>query len=100
MFIFTTSQFFDIIYSVKWGLKIMKAKQHFNFIVRKALTINNHLDKLRDECKACIDAICEHADDYDYDDYIYELALLKQTLEDLASFDLEDSIPAKHENNY
>jgi len=78
----------------------MTAKQHFNFIVRKAHTIDNHLNALRKECKLLIDEIDEHADNYDYSDFEYELALLEETLSNLASFDLEDSIPDKHTCEY
>ena len=73
----------------------MTNKQHFNLIVNRALTINRHLDKLREECEALIDVIIEHKLDYDYDDYVYELALLEETLDELKGFDLEDSIPEK-----
>ena len=78
----------------------MTNKQHFNLIVRKAETINRHLNALRNECKQLIDEIDEHADNYDYADFEYELALLEETLGDLLSFDLEDSIPEKHTNEY
>ena len=75
-------------------------KQHFNNIVKKAEAINRHLNKLRKECKALIDDILDHADNYDSADYEFELALLEETLGDLSSFDLEDSIPEKHTINY
>ena len=78
----------------------MTPKQHFNSIVRKANTINNHLEKIRKECESLINNIQIHADEYDYSDWEYELALLEETLTDLQSFDLEDSIPEKHSNEY
>lgn len=78
----------------------MTPKQHFNKIITKANTINRHLNAIREECKKLIDDILEHADDYDSADYEYELALLEETLGDLANFDLEDSIPEKHTQEY
>lgn len=78
----------------------MTAKQHFNKIVRKALTINRHLESLREECKSLIEDIQIHGDDYDSSDYEYELALLEETLSILESFDLEDSIPDEHTCEY
>ena len=74
----------------------MTAKQHFNKIVRKALTINRHLEVLRKECEELIDEVQIHADDYDYSDWEFDLALLEETLTELSSFDLEDSIPNEH----
>ena len=71
----------------------MTATQHFNKIVRKALTINKHLEALRKECEELIDEVQIHADEYDYSDWEFNLALLEETLTELSSFDLEDSIP-------
>lgn len=78
----------------------MTKKQHFNKIVNRALTIDRHLAKLRKDCEALIGEIQIHADDYDYDDWQFELALLEETLTNLSSFDLEDSIPDKHDCEY
>lgn len=61
-------------------------------IIRKALTINKHLNNLRKECENLIEEIEIFGDEVDYDTYIYELRNLKYTLQDLADFDLEDSI--------
>ena len=80
--------------------KDMTSKQHFNKIVRKALTINRHLNELRKECEDLIDKIYLHADEYDEDDYTYNLRTLEETLEELRSFDLEDSIPDEHTCEY
>ena len=78
----------------------MTPKQHFNKIVKRAWTINNHLEKLRQECEELIDECETHRDEYDERDYTYELALLSQTLDDLKGFDLEDAIPDKHKYEY
>ena len=78
----------------------MTSKQHFNKIVRKAFTINRHLEELRKECESLIEDIQTHADDYDYNDWEFDLALLEETLENLSSFDLEDSIPDEHTCEY
>ena len=78
----------------------MTPKTHFNKIVNKANTINRHLNQLRKDCEILIDEIREHADNFNYDDWHFELALLEETLTDLSSFDLEDSIPDKHTEEY
>ena len=62
-------------------------------IIRKALTINKHLNNLRKECENLIEEIEIFGDEVDPDIYLYELRYLKHTLQDLADFDLEDSIP-------
>ena len=80
--------------------KEMTNKQHFNLIVRKANTLNNHFNKLRQECIALIDEAYEHSDNYDCADYEYELALLVETLNKLASIDIEETIPEKHTIEY
>ena len=73
----------------------MTNKQHFNAIVNKSLTINRHLEKIRQECEEVINEILIHADYYDSADYEYQLKLLEETLTSLQGFDLEDSIPEK-----
>ena len=78
----------------------MTPKQHFNKIVRKAETIQRHLFALQKEADALADMCKEHADDFDYDDWTYELNELNNVLEDLANFDLEDAIPEKHTEEY
>jgi len=78
----------------------MTARQHFNKIVNKALTINRRLRALQKEAEALADECKTHADDYDLRDYNYELAELNNVLEDLAGFDLEDAIPDKHKYEY
>ena len=78
----------------------MTPKQHYNLIVRKALALNTKLRKLEEEAEALIEECDTHRLDYDEDDYTYELAYLSQTLEELASFDLEDAIPNKHTIEY
>lgn len=74
----------------------MKAKTHFNYIVTKALQLNRQLRKLQEKANEIADMCKEHADDFDYSDWIYELNELNNVLEDLAGFDLEDAIPEKH----
>ena len=78
----------------------MTPRQHFNKIVKRAWTINNHLEKLRQEAQALADECKVHYDEYDWRDYNYELAELNNVLEDLAGFDLEDAIPDKHKYEY
>lgn len=78
----------------------MTAKQHFNLIVRKALTLNRHLEALRKDAEALADMCKEHADDYNIEDWDFELNELNNVLEDLAGFDLEDAIPEKHTQEY
>lgn len=78
----------------------MTPKQHYNLIVRKALALNTKLRKLEKEAEALIEECDTHRLDYDEDDYTYSLAYLSQTLEELASFDLEDAIPDKAEYEY
>lgn len=78
----------------------MTAKAHFNKIVTKALRLNEKLRKLEKEAEELADMCKEHADDYNIDDWDFELAELNNVLEDLAGFDLEDAIPEKHTNEY
>lgn len=78
----------------------MTNKQHYNSIIRKSKSINNQLNKLRELCQKVINEIKIHADEYDYDDYQYELSNLETTLTDLQNFDLEDSIPEEHTCEY
>lgn len=78
----------------------MTNKGHFNKIVNDAIALNNQLEKIREKANKIIEDIEIHGDEFDYDDYIYQLSHLKETLEDLSSFDLEDSIPERHTANY
>ena len=78
----------------------MTNKQHFNSIVRKAQTLNRRLRELSAKAYALAEECKEHADDYSFIEYNFELALLDETLEDLASFDLEDAIPEEHTKEY
>lgn len=78
----------------------MTAKQHFNKIVNKALTLNRHLRALQKDAEALADMCKEHADYYNIDDWTFELHELNNVLEDLSNFDLEDAIPEKHANEY
>ena len=72
----------------------------YNAIIQKAESINAKLRKLQEEAQALADACAIFGDQADYDTYIYNLAYLQQTAEDLAAFDLEDSIPEKATNNF
>lgn len=71
----------------------MTSKDHHNDIIKKAWKINAKLNAIRKECEALIEQCQEHGDNFDGADYEYQLALLVETLENLANFDLEDSIP-------
>jgi hypothetical protein len=78
----------------------MTPKTHFNKIVSKAETIQRRLEELQAQALALIDECEEHRDNYDYDDYIYELSDLKYALEVLQGFDLREHTPDKHELDY
>ena len=78
----------------------MTAKAHFNKIVNKALSLNNQLRTLQKKAEELADMCKEHADDYNIEDWDFELAELNNVLEDLSNFDLEDAIPEKHINEY
>lgn len=56
---------------------------------RKAININRKLRELQKQCMDLIDNIDEFASE---DEYEYYFRYLKETLDDLANFDLEDSI--------
>lgn len=75
-------------------------KGKYNAIIKKAESINAKLRKLQEEAQTLADACAIFGDDADYDMYIYKLAYLQQTAEDLASFDFEDSIPEKAKYNF
>jgi len=67
-------------------------------IIRRAINLNKQLRALEDKARELAEAIEDYAfngdkDNYNYDNYVYELRELGLTLEDLAGFDLEDSIP-------
>lgn len=78
----------------------MTSKQHFNQIITKALSLNRQLRKLQEKATEIADMCKEHADDYDLNDWEFELNELNNVLEDLSSFDLEDAIPEKHTQEY
>ena len=78
----------------------MTNKGHYNAIVRKADSLLQQLRSLQEKAETLIEEIQIHRDEYDYDDYQFELSHLEETLSDLYNFDLEDSIPEKHTCNY
>ena len=78
----------------------MTKKDHYNAIIKKAWQINAKLDKIRQECESLINECYEHGDNYDNADYEYGLRLMVESLEDLAGFDLEDTIPDKATQQY
>lgn len=71
----------------------------FNAIIKEAEEINEQLRKLQKRAQGLADS-CAAFQDVDYDSYIYELAELQRTAEDLAAFDLEDSIPERARYNF
>ena len=75
-------------------------KAHYNKIVGDAWKLNKQLEALRNKAQELAERCREHADDYNEDDWTFELANLCYTLEDLASFDLEDAIPETHTKEY
>lgn len=74
-------------------------KGKYNAIIKEAEQVNAQLLKLQQEAQQLADHCREFAD-CDYDAFIYELANLAQVAEDLANFDLEDSIPERARCNF
>lgn len=62
-------------------------------IIKRAKEINTMLRRLEAKAEKLAEEIAIYGEETDYDDYIYTMQNLKNTLEDLASFDLEDAIP-------
>lgn len=67
-------------------------EERFNFIVKDAIIINSHLSTIRSMCVELLEeidgySICFTGEKYE------ALKQLEATLEELANFDLEDSIP-------
>ena len=58
--------------------------------IKRAWQINAMLDTLRQKAQALSEDIADVEDNEDYDDF--SLRALRQTLDDLAGFDLEDAI--------
>lgn len=84
-------------------MKTKKAKTNkgeYNAIITEAEKINAQLRKLEQKAQDLAERIAEFGDAYDYDTYIYELRNLELTLQDLAAFDLEDSIPERARCNF
>ena len=75
-------------------------KGQFNAIVNEAKKINDQLRKLQQKAQELAEACREFGEEYDYDQYIYELRNLELTAEDLSNFDLEDSIPERAKYNF
>ena len=71
----------------------------FNALIKKAEAINSELRRLQKKAQELADSCAEFAD-VDYEMYIYELRNLKETAEDLAAFDFEDSIPERARFNF
>ena len=67
----------------------MTAKQ----IIKRAEEIDEMLKRLQAKADKLAEEIAIYGDEVDYDDYIYRMQNLKYALEELANFDLEDSIP-------
>ncbi len=61
-------------------------------IIKRAGELDEMLKRLQNKADKLAEEIALYSDE-DYDDYIYRMQNLKNTLEELASFDLEDSIP-------
>lgn len=105
---FESKELAEIVASAYGGYILMQVddnkpqskKDHFNAIIKKANAINNMLEKIREKCQQLDNEIADHGDLYDEADYDYELSLLRETLSDLSSFDLEDNIPEQHKVNY
>lgn len=75
-------------------------KGQFNAIVKEAQKINEQLRKLQAKAQELAEACRDFGDNYDYGTYVFELANLEQTAEDLSNFDLEDSIPQLAKYNF
>lgn len=75
-------------------------KGKYNAIIKEAAKLNEQLRKLQEKARAVAESCRAFGECCDYDTYIYELANLEQTAEDLASFDLEDAIPAPARYNF
>lgn len=75
-------------------------KGRYNNIIKEAEKLAEQLEKLRKKAED----LAEHCRDFgaycDYDTYIQELKNLADTAEDLAAFDLEDSIPSRARCNF
>ena len=72
----------------------------YNAIINKAWSLNNELRKLQKKAEQLAQDCAEFGELVDYDLYIYELQHLQETAEDLAAFDLEDTIPERARFNF
>lgn len=74
----------------------MKAKTYYNQIVKKAMALDSQFDALKKKAEALQNEIADYGENYDYDDYIFNLRDLEITLDELINFDFIDHIPEKH----
>lgn len=75
-------------------------KGRFNQLINQAEKINEKLLKLAKECDALARDLEDYGDNFDGAMFDYELTELRNRLDDLASFDLEDAIPEKAKCNF
>lgn len=74
----------------------MKKKTYYNQIVKKAMALDSQFNALKQKMEALQNEIADYSENYDYDDYIYNLKDLEITLDELINFDLIDHIPDTH----
>lgn len=72
------------------GSKQMKKNNTRKSVINRAWQINEMLENLRKKVNILIDEIADVEENEDFDDF--SLKSLRYALEDLSSFDLEDSI--------
>ena len=75
-------------------------KGRFNQLINQAEKINNKLLQLAKECDTLARDLEDFGDNFDGNMFDYELAELRNRLDDLANFDLEDAIPEKAKCNF
>ena len=75
-------------------------KGKYNALVKRAEKISEELRKLQKKAEQLAEDCAEFGESVDYDQYIYNLQYLKETAEDLAAFDFEDSIPERAKYNF
>ena len=75
-------------------------KGAYNAIIRKAEKLAAQLEQLQKKAQELAEMCQEFGECWDYDSYIYELAELERTADELANFDLVDSIPEPARVNF
>lgn len=75
-------------------------KGRFNQLINQAEKINEKLRKLAKDCDILARNCEDYADNYDLFTFEYSLAELRNRLDGLANFDLEDAIPEKAKCNF